>query len=92
MKVNKLLSSVLTIFLSGTLLLTGCSEQQAPSYKVGDTVESDIMRLTLDVAEPAVALGNSGAAAFGPGSDGLAKEGFFYAEGVRSRGGQGQSP
>lgn len=46
-------------------------------YAVGDTVESGIMSFTLDAAQPTIAVENSGAATFGPGSDGLAVEGYF---------------
>lgn len=70
--------------------LPGCSEQLAPqgseereqqneavAYGVGDSVETDIVRFTLDRAELAIAVENSGAATFGPGSDGLAKDSYF---------------
>lgn len=69
--------------------LLGCSsqptEQQGEAadkeevalYGVGDTVETDIARFTLDRAELAIALENSGAASVGYGADGLADDNYF---------------
>lgn len=75
--VKKLWPLMLTVLLLGSLPLAGCSAQSTPSHAIGDSVESDIMGFTLDAAEPTVAVENSGAATFGPGSDGLAKEDYF---------------
>lgn len=74
---KKILSLILSMFLLGTLFLAGCSSQQEPTYAIGDTVESDVMSFTLDAVQPTIAVENSGAATFGPGSDGLAVEGYF---------------
>lgn len=65
------------MFLLWTLFLAGCSSPQEPTCAVGDTVESDVMSFTLDAAQPTIAVENSGAATFGPGSDGLTVEGYF---------------
>lgn len=46
-------------------------------YNVGDTVETDVARFTLDRAELAIALENSGAATVGYGADGLADDNYF---------------
>lgn len=72
-----------------TCCLFGCSSQPAEqqdavseetevaTYSVGDTVETDIARFTLDRAELAIALENSGAASVGYGADGLADDNYF---------------
>lgn len=52
-------------------------ETEAATYNVGDTVETDIVRFTLDRAELAIALENSGAASVGYGADGLADDNYF---------------
>lgn len=52
-------------------------ETEVATYSVGDTVETDIARFTLDRAELAIALENSGAASVGYGADGLADDNYF---------------
>lgn len=49
----------------GTLGLSGCGAEPEETYAVGDTVESELVRLTLDDAQLAIALNNS-FASFGP--------------------------
>ena len=54
-----------TLGIAGALGLSGCGEEPEETYAVGDTVESELVRLTLDDAQLAIALNNS-FASFGP--------------------------
>ena len=55
----------------------GDAAEEVATYSVGDAVETDIARFTLDRAELAIALENSGAATVGYGADGLADDNYF---------------
>lgn len=47
------------------------------THAIGETVETDVVSFTLDRAELAIALENSGAATIGYGADGLADDAYF---------------
>lgn len=63
--------------------LTGCSGSnsssngEASQASIGESVETDIVKFTLDRAELALALENNGAATVGYGADGLATDDYF---------------
>lgn len=63
------------IVIATALCLAGCGKSQ--TYGVGETVETDVVSFTLDRAELAIALENSGAGTFGYGADGLATDEYF---------------
>lgn len=72
-----LLIGLIVILAITASCLAGCSGEKEQTYSVGETVETDTAVLTLDRAELAIALENSGAATVGYGADGLAKDDYF---------------
>lgn len=53
------------------------AQEKVTTHSIGDTVETDIARFTLDRAELTIALENSGAATVGYGADGHASDDYF---------------
>ena len=61
-KKEKQMKKVIALILALTMCfaLCACGEQASPAYKLGDKVATDVMEITLDRAQLALALGNSG--------------------------------